>query len=362
MNIPVIDLFSGAGGLSYGLKNLGFDIRAAVEIDTQAINTYEKNIGKVVINKDIREIKGDQLMSFAELKKGEIFLMVGCPPCQGFSSVGPRNEKDIRNQLVFEFVRLIKETEPWFIIMENVPGMSRGIGKKIFEEVKKELGNSYVLHDAILDSANYGVPQHRKRLVMHGVLKNVAEKYLGSDFQLGLPQITHSDAENIKNGIRKWETVGVIKDLPPIKAGESLGKVPNHIARSLSEINLKRIRNTPHNGGSRSHWPDDLVLKCHKGKAVYSDVYGRMSYDYPSPTITAGCLTYSKGRYGHPTQDRAISAREAARLQTFPDSFIFSGKLDSVSKQIGNAVPPKLAEASGKYILEIVKMFKDQSY
>lgn len=360
MKIPIIDLFSGAGGLSYGLKSCGFDIRAGVEIDENAIQTYNKNIGNIVLRKDISLISGNELLDFAGLKKGQMFIIAGCPPCQGFSSVGPRDLNDIRNQLVFQYVRLIKETQPWFIIMENVPGMSRGVGKTIFKEVKKELSKMYVLKDDVLDSADYGVPQHRKRLVMHGVLIDVVNKYLPKDFVLSMPEPTHKNPKNTGDNKENWETVTVINGLPRLNAGETDPSIPNHSCRGLSEINLMRIRSTPHNGGSRNSWPHELMLDCHKGKLGYSDVYGRMSYNTLAPTITAGCLVYSKGRFGHPEQDRPISAREAARLQTFPDHFIFCGSLEQVGRQIGNAVPPKLASASGRHILEIIEQFESR--
>jgi DNA (cytosine-5)-methyltransferase 1 len=355
MKIPVIDLFSGAGGLSCGLKNCGLDICAAVEIDKNAIETYKANIGNIVIEKDISKLKGTELLEFAGLKKGQLFILAGCPPCQGFSSVGPRNVDDIRNQLVFDYVRLIEETRPWFILMENVPGMSRGVGKEIFMKVKKELSKKYLIKDEILDSADFGVPQHRKRLVLHGIRRAVVEKYLANDFELEMPIRTHcSSGRKEDTELLAWETVRVIEKLPFIKAGEKHDTVPNHQCRKLEDINIRRIKATPHNGGSRDSWPDELVLDCHRKKVSYKDVYGRMNYNAQAPTITAGCLSYSKGRFGHPVQDRPISAREAATLQSFPDDYKFVGNMDTVGRQIGNAVPPKLAEASGKLFIEII--------
>lgn len=358
MRLPAIDLFSGAGGLSLGLAEAGLSVKAAVEIDDKATKTYRENLGEIVLNRDIREVSGEELLKFANIKKDEIFLLAGCPPCQGFSSMGLRLESDERNQLAFEFVRLIKETNPAFIIMENVPGMSRGIGKEIFKKVIDELSDKYELHYEILDSADYGVPQHRKRLVMHGINIDIKNKYFPDDFILDKPKQTHSDFENasIKN-LKEWLTVDVIKDLPEIEVGQSNDTVKNHRCRNLSELNIERIKNTPINGGSRSDWPDRLKLKCHSGKVGYGDVYGRMDYNSQAPTITAGCLSYSKGRFGHPTQNRPISAREAARLQTFPDEYEFFGSLDSIGRQIGNAVPPNLAKASGMYFLELVKKY-----
>lgn len=357
MKIPVIDLFSGAGGLSLGLQNSGFEVRAAVEINKVATETYKLNIGDHVIQRDIATITGKELLNFAGIKDGELFVLAGCPPCQGFSSVGLRNPDDLRNQLVFHYIRLIEETKPWFIIMENVPGMAKGVGKKIFEKVKKRLEKSYYISDEILNSADYGVPQNRRRLVLHGILKEVADSYLPDDFELSMPIKTHSNPQKELNGLLPWRTVEVIKKYPIIRAGTKHKFVPNHECRNLSEINMKRIRATKKNGGSRLDWPEELVLECHKKKVGYSDVYGRMDYSKQAPTITAGCLSYSKGRYGHPTQSRPISAREAAELQTFPSSYVFKGNLDDVGRQIGNAVPPKLAEASGRMILDIIDKY-----
>lgn len=355
--IPTIDLFSGAGGLSCGLKEAGLEIKAAVEIDNIASKTYKKNIGDIILNKDIKDVSGLELLEFAGIKKGEMFVMAGCPPCQGFSSVGPRDESDVRNQLVFQFTRLINETHPWFIIMENVPGMSRGIGKKIFAEAKKELREEYFIQSEILDSANYGVPQHRKRLVLHGIRKDILNKFLPEGFNKLLPEPTHRNPKKSDSELRNWKTVSIIKDLPKIEAGQGIEEIPNHRSMGLSRKNIERIKNTPHNGGSRKSWPEELVLNCHKGKVGYNDVYGRMDFKDLAPTITAGCLCYSKGRFGHPEQDRAISAREAARLQTFKDEFEFQGSLSDVGRQIGNAVPPELAKASGKHIKNLIEKY-----
>ena len=172
-----------------------------------------------------------------------------------------------------------------------------------------------------------------------------------------MPAETHNESPIDGDGLNQWANVDIINDLPAIEAGQQNNEVNNHRSMALSETNLIRIRHTAHNGGSRMDWPDELVLECHRGEANYSDVYGRMNSNNLAPTITAGCLCYSKGRFGHPTQDRAISAREAARLQTFDDDFIFEGSLGSIGKQIGNAVPPNLAEASGRYIISLINEY-----
>lgn len=357
-SLIAVDLFSGCGGVSCGLRQAGFDVRAAVEIDEKAINTYVRNIGNIVLKKDIREISGKDLMDKASINEDELFLMAGCPPCQGFSSQKrEKKEDDPRNELVFEYIRLIEETRPAFILMENVPGMSRGIGKKIFERATAKLEKNYYIKYDILNAANYGVPQTRKRLVLHGVRLDLYNKYFKENSELifNLPSQTHTKSQNEREinelGLKRWETVRVIEDLPEIRAGEEyIGDgIFNHKAQNLRDINIKRIKYIRKHGGTRTCLPEELQLKCHKNHNGHKDVYGIMEWDKPAPTITGGCLCYSKGRFGHPEQNRAISAREAAKLQTFPDDFVFESSLTKTALQIGNAVPVKLARASGNY-------------
>jgi DNA (cytosine-5)-methyltransferase 1 len=367
-NPPVaVDLFSGSGGLSLGLKQAGFQVKAAVEIDSVAINTYTKNLDNVVLHNDIRSISGKELMEKANIQCGDLFLLAGCPPCQGFSSQRRDKSKELdpRNELVFEYVRLINETNPGFILMENVPGMSRGFGKKIFEEAKNQLEKNYYIVYDILNAANYGVPQTRRRLVLHGIRLDLYERFFRSNNSLkfDLPSNTHTNPRNKLKGINlnleDWNTVRVIQDLPIICAGEEFNSdtIFNHKAQNLSDLNIERMKHIRCNGGNRTCLPENLQLNCHKIHTGHNDVYGIMEWDKPSPTITGGCLSYSKGRYGHPEQDRAISAREAARLQSFPDDYQFVGPLNKIALQIGNAVPVKLAKASGdilKKCFEIV--------
>lgn len=189
--------------------------------------------------------------------------------------------------------------------------------------------------------------------MLHGISKKLAQKYR---VKIGLPEPTHS--ENGVNCKRKWENASIILDLPPIEAGQEYNgrlKVYNHIANSLSDINKRRISIIREGGGDRTALPEDLVLACHKGEKGYTDVYGILDPNKPSVTITGGCMTYSKGRFGHPVQDRALSAREAARLQSFDDNYIFWGNRGQLARQIGNAVPVKLAQASGNYFMNLIK-------
>ena len=363
MKYKAVDLFCGAGGLSSGLKKSGFDVALGVDIDQAALRTYKKNIKRAkVLNKDIGLVSSEEIEKLAGIKKGDCFLLAGCPPCQGFSNLGKRDVDDVKNKLVYEFVRLIFELEPCFILMENVPGMSKGVGKEIFSDVVEKLKKKYCVQYSTLNAADYGVPQIRKRLVMHGVRKDVYAnllEILKEDEISLLPKATHS--KNKKDGLKKWVTVReTIMDLPELKAGEEAECIgtANHIARKLSKTNEKRLDNIRKNGGDRANVANELQLECHKKKNVsYTDTYGIINLDKPAPTITSGCTTISKGRYGHPTQNRGLSVREAARLQSFDDKFIFIGNMGEMSLQVGNAVPPKLAQASAREILKYMNLW-----
>lgn len=368
-----IDIFSGCGGVSCGLSLSGFKIKSAVEIEKRAVNTYlnYKPLEKVkVLNDDICNLNGKQILNAARIKNDDIYLFAGCPPCQNFSRQNPSNKKksiEDRKKLLFEFLRIIEEIKPPFILMENVPGIKSDFNKVILDEFLERLKRYYYVKENILNAADYGVPQVRKRFVLHAVRKDINKELESIGFVFDLPKVTHN--KNGDKGLKKWKTVKeVIDDLPKIKAGEEYkddGKIHNHKCANLSKMNLKRIKIIRKNGGSRDGLPEDLILDCHKKKdkngktfSGHGDVYGIMDPDKPAPTITGGCLCYSKGRYGHYNQDRAISIREAARLQTFPDDFIFDNSLTSSALQIGNAVPIDLVRVSGAVFKEAIRSIK----
>lgn len=353
MKFKAIDLFCGAGGLSSGLKKSGFQICLGVDIDKAALKTYKHNLKNTkILKKDIKQVTGKEITQLTGIKKQDNFLLAGCPPCQGFSNLGKRDADDEKNQLVYEYIRIIYELEPAFILMENVPGMSEGVGKKIFKEVVGALQELYYVEYGTLNAADYGVPQTRKRLVLHGIRKDIYEIIASKNNNLPiklLPPPTHSQIK--RKGCKKWITVGdSILDLPSINAGEIYenSKIKNHRARRLSQTNIKRLQEIRDNGGNKARISENLKLECHKKKNVsYTDTYGIIDSTKPAPTITSGCTIISKGRYCHPTQNRGLSVREAARLQSFDDNFEFVGNMGEMSLQIGNAVPPKLAQASG---------------
>lgn len=380
MAIKAIDLFSGCGGVSCGLTNAGFKVKAAVEIERSAVDTYLSYTplsGVNVLNEDICNIKGTELLKKAKVNKDELYLLAGCPPCQNFSMQNPKNKEKTeaeRKRLLFEFLRIIEEIYPPFILMENVPGIATEFNSGILNEFINRLKNEsaenakkYFVVNDVLNAADYGVPQLRKRYVLHAIRMDIYNELQSEKASFSLPKPTHS--KKAENGLLPWVTVKeAIGDLPRIAAGgvyKGKKAIYNHKCAGLSEKNIERMKYIRKHGGSRDSLPENMVLECHKKKnsngdvfAGHKDVYGIMDPNKPSPTMTGGCLCYSKGRYGHYLQNRAISIREAARLQTFPDDFIFSDSLTKAALQIGNAVPVKLVEASAAEIIKAIKVVK----
>ena len=380
MTIKAIDLFSGCGGVSCGLTRAGFTVKAAVEIEKNAVDTYLNypsltNVN--VLQKDIRKVSGKELLKAAKIRRNEIYLLAGCPPCQNFSMQNPKNKNKNeieRKELLYEFLRIIEEVYPPFVLMENVPGITTEFNANILNRFIQRLENAggnasnrYVVLKAVLNAADYGVPQSRKRFVLHAVRMDIYERLQAIGWIFKLPQPTHHRSG--KNGLKSWVTVKeAIGDLPELSAGQTYAgkkKVYNHKCANLSDENLARMKYIRSHGGSRDSLPESMALSCHKKKTAtgevfsgHKDVYGIMDPDKPSPTMTGGCLCYSKGRYGHYSQDRAISIREAARLQTFPDDFIFSNSLTQAALQIGNAVPVKLVEASAEEFVKSINALK----
>ena len=267
-----IDIFSGCGGVSCGLSLSGFKIKSAVEIEKRAVNTYlnYKPLEKVkVLNDDICNLNGKQILNAARIKNDDIYLFAGCPPCQNFSRQNPSNKKksiEDRKKLLFEFLRIIEEIKPPFILMENVPGIKSDFNKVILDEFLERLKRYYYVKENILNAADYGVPQVRKRFVLHAVRKDINKELESIGFVFDLPKVTHN--KNGDKGFKKWKSVKeVIDDLPKIKAGEEYkddGKIHNHKCANLSKMNLKRIKIIRKNGGSRDGLPEDLILDCHK--------------------------------------------------------------------------------------------------
>ncbi len=342
----VVDLFSGAGGTGLGFKEAGFDILGAVELESNAAETYKQNLGVEAKATDIRDLPPRVFREELDLHPRELDALVGCPPCQGFSRM--RNENgasDIRNALVLKYLEFVTEFMPRFALFENVPGLLRTKhGKEMYSKLCVGLERlGYKLFECEADAANFGTAQRRRRALV----------IAGRDGELPPePRVTHGDPRSldVASGIlAPWRTVedvvggGRYPSLEVGENGEQEGKYPNHIAPSTGEKVLAFIGMVPKDGGSREAVPERFWLKCHISYRGHKDVYGRMAWDRPSNTITSGCTNPSRGRFVHPEQDRALTHREAAALQGFPDWFVFHGK--RVAEQIGNAVPPPLAFA-----------------
>ncbi len=332
MKLISIDLFSGVGGLTEGLRKAGFQTTLAFEIDELASKAYKLNHKETeVITKDIRTVDIDEIKH--KLNGKTIHLLAGCPPCQGFSSIRRLNKPnpvpDERNTLINEFVRFVENLKPYTFMMENVPGLALD---ESFNKAKKYLEEKlgYHVDYKIVNVKDYGVPQSRKRLVM-----------IGS--RLG--EIKVAEPVNKKKTIRE-----IIGKLPkPELSEDPLHKIfPKH-----SDKIFQLIKNIPKNGGSREDLGKEKQLKCHLKKNVgFNDVYGRLRWDDYSPTITGGCLNPSKGRFLHPEQNRCISAREAALLQSFRKGYKLpiEAPVYKIALMIGNALPPKFCAIQAKSI------------
>lgn len=321
--------------MTEGLINAGFQVIAAVEIDKYASETYRANHDKhgvVLFEEDIRTLKAEKIL---ELLKGEpLHLLAGCPPCQGFSSLRRKNKKrsykDNRNSLILEYLRMVEELQPITIMLENVPGIENyTLFKKVFTRLKK-LG--YYPTYSVVNVASYGVPQRRRRLVMLGSL-------LG---EVAIPE-GNGNIRTVRDFIGDLESVEETYD-------SAHRRYPRH-----SEDVMRRIRLTPHNGGSRRDLPEQYTLECHRQEGIgFNDVYGRLRWDDVSSTITGGCLNPSKGRFLHPEEDRCITAREAALLQTFSRDYIFPDDIpmSNLALMIGNALPPILCELQSASLID----------
>jgi len=331
----VVDLFCGAGGLSYGMQSAGFEISTGVDLDPSCRFALEANTNANFVCDDVTNVTSDQLNDW--FGDATTRVLAGCAPCQPFSTYSQsRKSKDERWNLLLEFLRLAIDVKPEIVTMENVAGLAKQEVWKTF--VKDLVDDGYWISWRVVKCEKFGVPQNRRRLVLVGSRIGPIQLDDPEDYQLVTVQ----------------EAIG---DLPRIAAGETHPDDILHTSSGLSETNLKRIRHSKA-GGTWRDWPKDLIAECHtrsSGK-TYPSVYGRMEWDKPAPTMTTQCYGYGNGRFGHPEQDRAISLREAAIIQSFPDTYKFVGEGDQIAFShlgtlIGNAVPPKLGEAVGRCIL-----------
>lgn len=349
--IKVFDFFSGCGGASQGFRQVGMDIVFALDNDLAAAHTFRKNFPETYfLCEDITRMTVEQIRPQIDACQGYPVLFSGCAPCQPFTKQNTRRRSgDKRGTLLQYFKQLVEIYLPELVFVENVPGVQKvnSEGGPFGEFVETLKSRDYAVAHDILASQDYGVPQMRRRLVL------IASR-LGP---LALPPKTHGPgtAHPAYLTVREW-----IGDLPPIRAGEAHLTVPNHRAMTLSPQNLKRIRAIPE-GGDRRSWPEHLRLRCHsEGYNGHTDVYGRMRWDAPASGLTTRCISLSNGRFGHPEQDRAISVREAACLQTFPRNFLFYGSLAAMARQVGNAVPVEMAKVFGEAFVRHCETFSAQ--
>lgn len=347
-----VDVFSGCGGLSLGLRRAGLEVVAAVELDPGSAETYRANHqGTKLLVKDIRSVTGPALLKAA---RGPVSVVVGCAPCQGFSSLTAKyRREDDRNELVLEMSRIIRELRPAVVMMENVPGLVTR-GEKIFQKFLRSLrGAGYRCDYRIVQMADFGVPQYRRRLVLLG----------GLGFRVPFPAPTHARVPGTGSGLTAWRTVR--SSIGQLRAPVTLLRSwprggPDacgwHVVRDLQPQTKKRLRAAVP-GKTWVSTRESLRPRCHQGYEGFTNTYGRMSWDAVSPTITTGCTTPCRGRFGHPDRRRfTISVREAAHLQTFPKEYAFkTDEMEAVCDMIGNAVPPAFGEAVGKSILDALE-------
>lgn len=330
-----VDFFCGGGGMTRGLMNAGIHVQFGLDCNPACQDTYENNNDIPYLNYDITQVTGAQLIEeFPILADNHNLLLVGCAPCQPFSSQRHSSHEHIAVNLLDEFGRIVEEIMPAHVLVENVPGIEQR-GETVFNRFLALLTRlGYQYEHRVLNAKDYGVPQNRRRLIL------IASRLIAPVF----PNVTHG------SGHLPYVTVrDAIHDFPALEAGHENEDIPNHRAAGLSALNMQRMVATPHNGGGRVDWPPALILECHaNGHAGHTDVYGRMTWEHVSPTLTSKCYSISNGRFGHPDQDRAISLREAAALQSFPNNYVFEGSMQEIGRQIGNAVPVLLAQRIGE--------------
>lgn len=342
--LQAVDLFCGAGGFSLAAFNAGFHVEFAVENDKYAVETYRENFNKkrqlktTLYDVSINELQPDCLVK-KHFSKSECDIVLGGPPCQGFSThrINNAGVGDPRNKLILSYFNIVEALRPRAFLMENVPGILWPRHEKFLDEFisrAKETGYR-VFRPTVLDARDFGVPQRRKRVFILGIRSDLTASALSWP-----PRPTHS---NCGDGLSPWVNCKEVFRAAPDQDS-------NDIHMKHGRELVEAFRNTPPNGGSRKD--SGRVLPCHEKHDGHKDVYGRIDPGQPGPTMTTACINPSKGRFVHPTEHHGITVRQAARMQTFPDDFVFSGGLTAAGRQIGNAVPVDLGVALLKPIAE----------
>jgi len=344
--LKAVDFFCGAGGMSLGLSTAGIKVLGGVDNSADCRKTYETNIlGAKFVKHDISTLSAPELgRRLGLLRRDNSLIFAGCSPCQFWSKIRTDKTKAERTAfLLHQFQKFIRYFQPGFVVVENVPGLQNQKEHTILPDFIRFLERQgYAWDDGIINANHFGVPQHRIRYLL------IATR-LEKSIKLPDPTV---DSQLIVSSF-----IGVANGFQKLEAGHRDETDFQHTASALSDDNLRRIRKTAKSGGSRAAWKDDaeLQIPAYVGRDdIFRDVYARMYWDRPAPTITTRFNSFSNGRFGHPDEDRAISIREGATLQTFPRDFVFQGtNLNSLARQIGNAVPPKLAERIGLHLKEI---------
>lgn len=337
-----IDFFCSAGGVTCGFRQAGIEVLGGIDIDPACKDTYEQNNNAKYLCADVSNLAVESLIAEFEIEQNDDELIfVGCSPCQYYSNIKTDKTKSETTRLLLEdFQLFVDYYRPGFVYVENVPGLDKKPESPLGQFKQFLIANGYVFDDGIVNAKYYGVPQNRRRymLVASRVVRNIT-----------LPQANRNNIATVR------QAIGDQTKFRPIEQGHIDNSSFIHSSARLSEINLLRMRSTKHNGGNRRSWPKSIWPECYSDHDGHTDVYGRMHWDKPSPTITTRFVSYSNGRYGHPEQDRAISLREGATLQSFPEDYIFHSKSQGViAKMIGNAVPPQLARAVGEVFINAI--------
>lgn len=336
-----IDLFAGAGGATRGLRDAGVSVLAAVENDSEAAETYRRNHPRVrLFDSDIRNVAPADLLRATGLVPGQLDILKACPPCQGFSTLAKGMVDQDRNDLVLDVARFVRALRPKILLLENVPGLRRDARLPVLIEQLSAKG--YVFHGAALDATSFGVPQRRKRFILFGIREDVKFRISDGILEL-LPDSFSTSARTARHVLGHLKRHARPDD-------------PLDLHRSSSPHVRSRIESIPV-GGNRFDLPEEHQLDCHRKLKTRSAAssYGRIKLDEPAPTMTTRCTTPACGSFVHPTEHRGITLREAATFQTFPVGYIFHGAYGSIERQIGNAVPVRMARGLGLIALEILR-------
>lgn len=355
--LRAVDFFCGAGGMTHGLLSAGLDVLGGIDHHQPCREIYEhpdnnvRPCGQTVrfIHADISELHPDELAEQIGVENDDDTLVFcGCSPCQYWTKLNTSRERSAASKALLEhFRRFVDAYRPGYVVVENVPGLRTKAAKSGLAGFLGFLGEAgYAYDHDTVPAYLFGVPQKRSRYLL------IATRVLGSRTKaaITLPQAEKTNGSRFPEGMKLKHHIGVEQGFPSLDAGGRCEDPPLHWAAGLSAQNLRRIRKTPKDGGSRDAWRDDadLQIEAYRGRdEIFRDVYGRMRWDQPASTITTRFNSLSNGRFGHPDEDRAISLREGAVLQTFPLTYVFSASFPEASRQIGNAVPPELARRIG---------------